>query len=206
MAISTYAELQDAVAVWLNRPDVDQSVGTLISLTEADINRRLRHYKMTKRSVAEVDSQFSATPSDYLQTIRFSITSGSTNALDVISQNELLDRKSLSANTAGTPKFYAFTGEQFEFYPVPDDTYNAELVYYAEIEALSDQNTSNWLLSDAPDVYLYGTLAQSAPFLGDDARLSVWNSLYEKALSGLNNASDAARFGGVGLRLNIRSY
>lgn len=206
MAISTYAELQDAVAVWLNSPDVEQSVGTLISLTEADINRRLRHYKMTKRSVAEIDSQFSATPSDYLQTIRFSITNGSTNALDVISQNELLDRKSLSSNTAGTPKFYAFTGEQFEFYPVPDSTYDAELVYYAGIEALSDQNTSNWLLSDAPDVYLYGTLAQSAPFLGEDTRLPVWNSLYETALSGLNNASEVARFGGTGLRLNIRSY
>ena len=70
MAISTYAELQDAVTVWLNKPDVEQSVTSLISLTEADLNRRLRHWKMTKRSVAEIDSQYSTMPSDYLETTR----------------------------------------------------------------------------------------------------------------------------------------
>lgn len=206
MAISTYAELQDAVTVWLNKPDVEQNVTTLISLTEADINRRLRHHKMTKRSAAEVDSQFSATPTDYLETIRFSLTSGTTNALDLISQADMLDRKAAAANIGGTPQFYALTGGQFEFYPVPDDTYDAELVYYAELDALSDENTSNWLLADAPDVYLYGTLAHSAPFLGEDARLAVWTSLYEMALAGLNRASDNARFGGTGLRMKIRSF
>jgi hypothetical protein len=206
MSLSTYADLQEAVVDWLNKPDVAQSVPTLISLAEADINRRLRHIKMTKRSVAEVDSQFSATPTDYLGTIRFSLTSGTTNALDLISQAELLDRKEASANIGGTPRFYALTGNQFEFYPVPNDTYDAELVYYAELDALSDENTSNWLLADAPDVYLYGTLAHSAPFLGEDARLAVWTSLYETALSGLNRASDNARFGGTGLRIKIRSF
>lgn len=204
MAISTYAELQDAVTVWLNKPDVEQSVTSLISLTEADLNRRLRHWKMTKRSVAEIDSQYSVLPSDYLETIRFSIVGDKTTALDLISHNDLLDRK--HGMTSGRPQYYAVTGEQFEFLPAPDATYNAELVYFAELETLSDENTSNWLLSDAPDVYLYGTLAHSAPFLGEDARIQVWSSLYEAALAGLNRASDTARYSGTGLRMKLRAY
>jgi len=124
--------------------------------------------------------------------------------LDLISHNDLLDRK--ASTTSGRPQYYAVTGEQFEFLPAPDDTYNAELVYFAELEALSDSNTSNWLLTTAPDVYLYGTLAHSAPFLGEDQRIQVWASLYEAALAGLNRASDTARYSGTGLRMKLRAY
>lgn len=206
MAISAYADLQDAVSVWLNKPDADQTVPSLISLAESDINRGLRHWKMQKRSVAEIDSQYSAVPSDWIETVRFYTTDGGTNPLELISQAELIDRKALAHNTAGRPQFYAMTGGQFEFYPVPDDTYNAELVYFATVPALSDENTSNWLLTEAPDVYLYGTLVHSAPFLGEDARLATWASLYTAALSSLNITSESARYSGTGLRMKIRSY
>lgn len=206
MAISTYAELQDQVSVWLNKPDVDQTVPTLIALTEADINRRLRHWKMQKRSVAEISDQYSAVPGDWLETSRFYTTDGYTQPLDLISQAELIDRKARAGNVSGRPQFYAVTGGQFEFYPVPDATYNAELVYFASLDALSDSNTSNWLLASAPDVYLYGALVHSAPFLGDDARLAVWSGLYQAALNGLNETSEAARYSGVGLRMKVRAY
>ena len=206
MAISTYAELQDAVTVWLNKPDVDQTVTTLISLAEADINRKLRHWKMQKRSVAEINSQYSAVPSDWLQTVRFYTTDGGTQPMDLISQADMIDRKALAANVSGRPQFYAVTGGQFEFYPVPADTYNAELVFFAEVPALSDANTSNWLLTDAPDVYLYGTLVHSAPFLGEDARLATWTALYKAALDGLNATSETARYSGSGLRMKVRAY
>lgn len=206
MAISTYAELQDQVSVWLNKPDVDQTIPTLISLAEAGFRRELRHWKQQKRSVAEINSQYSAVPSDWLETIRFYTTDGNTQPLDLISQAELIDRKAASANATGRPQFYAVTGGQFEFYPVPDDVYNAELVFFADIPALSDANTSNWLLDEFPDVYLYGTLVHSAPFLGEDARLQTWASLYQAALAGLNQSSQAARYSGTGLRMKIRSF
>ena len=206
MAISTYAELQDQVSVWLNKPDVDQTIPTLISLAEAGFRRELRHWKQQKRSVAEINSQYSAVPSDWLETTRFYTTDGNTQPLDLISQAELIDRKAASANATGRPQFYAVTGGQFEFYPVPDDVYNAELVFFADIPALSDANTSNWLLDEFPDVYLYGTLVHSAPFLGEDARLQTWASLYQAALAGLNQSSQAARYSGTGLRMKIRSF
>jgi len=59
------------------------------------------------------------------------------------------------------------------------------LVYYARIPALSDSNTSNWLLDYSPDIYLYGALMQSAPYLQNDERITIWSSLYLKAIDDL---------------------
>ena len=206
MSITTYAELKSAIANWLLRDDLTSVIPDFIALAEADMNRAIRHWHMEKRSTAQIDSQYSVVPADWLQSIRFYTTDGTTEPMELISQAELIDRKYKDANTAGRPRYYAMTGGQFEFYPVPDDTYNAELVYFAEIDALSDSNTSNWLLEQYADVYLYGALVHSAPFLNDDARVSTWLALYQKAVDALNQKSDAAKFSGTGLRMKIRSY
>lgn len=204
MALSTYAELTDAVAVWLNKPDIEQTVPSLIALAEDDINRRMRHWRMQKRSVAVIDAQYATVPADWLASMRFYTTDAGTRPLDLISHADLLDRRAERSDRSGRPTHYAMTGGQFEFFPTPDAAYNAELVYFARIPSLSDAEPTNWLLTEAADVYLYGTLAHSAPFLGEDARLATWVNLYKSALDSLNAASDEARYSGVGLRMKNR--
>lgn len=204
MSISTYAELKAAVADFLNRDDLDSAVGSFIALAEADMGRAIRHWRMETRSTAEIDTQYSALPADFLQAIRFYITSNNTHPLELISQNELLDRKMANLNTSGMPKFYAITAGEIEVYPVPDGTYDAELYYYKSIPALSDSNTTNWMLTYYPDAYLYGALIHSAPYLKDDARIQVWVGLYQNAIASINAESDKTKFGGSGLRIKVR--
>ncbi|URC15509.1 tail tubular protein [Octadecabacter Antarctic DB virus 2] len=206
MTINTYATLQTAVADFLNRADLTATVPTFISLAEAGINRDLRHWKMEERAVAEVNSQYSAVPGDWLDTIRFSITSGTTSPLDLISQAELIERRSGNDNTGGKPCFYAMSSGQFEFFPTPDESYDAELIYHARIPALSDSNTTNFLLTEAPDVYLYGALVHSAPYLKEDPRAQTWAAFYKSAIDSLQRTSDKAKHSGSGLRMKIRSY
>lgn len=207
MSITTYAELKTAVADFLNRDDLTSRIPTFISMAEKDMDRSLRHWKMQKRSVAEINSQYSAVPADWLETVRFYTTDGYTQPMDLIGHAELLDLKASQSNMPGRPKYYAMTAGQFEFYPAPDTLYHAELLYHAKTAALSDANTSNWVLADAPDAYLYGALAHTAPYLGEDARLTVWASLYRNALDGLNQSSQAAQYSGSGLRMKApRSY
>ena len=206
MAISTYAELKTAVAEFLNRDDLSATVGTFITLAEADIQRKVRHWRQEKRSTAEIDTQYSAIPADLLEIIRFHVTSGDTNPLELISQAELLDRKRKNLNTSGSPSYYAVTAGEIEVYPVPDGTYDAELYYFSRVTPLSDTATTNWLLEYFPDVYLYGALMHSAPYLKDDARLQIWAALYQQGIDGINTASDKAKYGGSGLRMKIRAY
>ena len=206
MAITTYTELQSAITDFLNRDDLSAAVPTFISLAEADIQRRVRHWRMEKRSTAELDTQYSAIPADFVEVIRFYITSGDTKPLELISQGELLDRKRKNLNTSGSPSYYAITAGEIEVFPVPDGTYDLELYYISRIPALSDSNTSNWLLAQYQDAYLYGSLVHSAPYLKDDARVTVWAALYQSAIDAINAESERSKFGGSGRRMKIRSY
>jgi len=206
MPITTYAELKTNIAEFLNRDDVAAISDTFISLAEDDLNLRLRHWRQEKRSTAEIDTQYSAIPADMLEVIRFYITSGDTRPLELISQSEMLDRKFRNLNTSGQPAYYALTAGELEVYPVPDGTYTSELYYYSRIPALSDSNTTNWVLDYYSSAYLYGSLIHSAPYLKDDARIQVWAALYQSAIDAINTESEKAKYGGSGRRMKIRSY
>lgn len=56
MAITTYTELKSAIADFLNRDDLETVAPTFIALAEADINRRLRHWRMEKRAITHAAS------------------------------------------------------------------------------------------------------------------------------------------------------
>lgn len=206
MTITNYATLQTAISDFLNRDDLSSVIPTFIALAEADMQRKVRHWRMETRSTAQLDTQFSAIPSDWIETIRFYLTTGETSPLELISHAELLSRKQADGNVTNRPAYYAMSGAQFELYPVPDGTYAGELLYFAKIPALSDSNTTNWLLENAKDAYLYGALVHSAPYLKDDARIQIWAALYQSAIDNLNAESDSARHSGTGLRMKIRSF
>ena len=206
MAISTYTDLKTSIASWLNRDDLTSVIPDFISLAEAGINRDLRHYKMIERADATLDSRYVQMPADWMETVRFSITSGDTYRIELVSRDDMLEYRQKTADTSGRPRFYANIGDTIEVFPTPDADYTMQLQYYAKTPALSDSNASNWLLLDAPDVYLYGTLIQSAPYLQDDARTQTWAALYAAALQSLQKASDDTRFAGSGLRMRVTSY
>ena len=206
MPITTYAELKATIADFLNRDDVAAISDTFISNAEDDLNLQLRHWRQEKRSTAEIDTQYSAIPADMLEVIRFYITSGDTRPLELISQSEMLDRKFRNLNTSGQPAYYALTAGESEVYPVPDGTYTSELYYYSRIPALSDSNTSNWVLDYYSSAYLYGSLIHSAPYLKDDARIQVWAALYQRTIDAMNTESEKAKYGGSGRLMKIRAY
>jgi len=206
MSISTYAELQSTIGDFLNRDDLASVVPTFISLAEARINRELRHFNMVKRSTAAADTRYSTPPGDWLETVRFHITDNPPSDLELISQNDMAQLREQSSNAQGRPRFYAVTAGEFEFFPTPDGSYTSELVYYADVPVLSDSNTSNWLLSKYPDIYLYGALVHTAPYLDEDQRAQTWAALYQSAIDAANRESEKARHSGSGLRMLIRSY
>ena len=206
MPITTYTDLKTSIASWLNRDDLTSVIPDFISLAEAGINRDLRHYKMIERADATLNSRYVQMPADWMETVRFSITSGDTYRLELVSRDDMLEYRQKTADTSGRPRFYANIGDTIEVFPTPDADYTMQLQYYAKTPALSDSNASNWLLLDAPDVYLYGTLIQSAPYLQDDARTQTWAALYAAALQSLQKASDDTRFAGSGLRMRVTSY
>ena len=206
MSITTYAELKSSISSWLNRDNLTAVIPDFISLAEAGINRDLRHYKMVNRVDATLDSRYVQVPDDWLETLRFSLTTDGTRPLEMASLDDMIKYRQDNSNGTGTPKFYSHVGESIEVFPTPDGEYGMQLMYYQSIPDLTDTNTYNWLIQDAPDVYLYGALVQSAPYLEDDARTQTWAALYSAAMLSLQKASDDTRFAGSGLRMRVTSY
>jgi hypothetical protein len=204
MTIGTYAQLKDTIADFLLRDDLTAAIPTFIRLAEARIDRDLRHWRQEKRSVAQLDTQYSAIPADFLRPIRLQITDLPTGEVAPISTAQMLQLRGDRNDRVGRPTNYALTAGSLELYPTPDNTYNASLVYYGRIDALSDSNTTNWLLTEAPDAYLYGALIHSAPYLKDDPRITVWGTLYTVAIDTLNTTSEDAKFGGTGLVMKTK--
>jgi hypothetical protein len=203
---ANYAELKDQVLNFINNPVAEQAIDMFIDLTEADMSRRVRHWRMEKRSTAILDTQYSALPSDFYEPIRLSITSGDTYRLELASQAQMMQYREDAKNISGRPRFYSITDGSIEVFPTPDSEYTLEMVYYSKIIPLDDVNTSNWVLQYHPDAYLYGALVHTAPFLGEDVRMQTWSALFEKAVSEINQDSDKAKFGGSGHRMKIRGF
>lgn len=205
MAITTYAELQSAIADWLNRSDLTSVIPDYITLAEAQMQRDIRHWRMEKRATLTVDARFSAVPDDFLAPLRIHVTaSGYQAPMDLISIDDMQERRGGADDAAGVPGTYAIVGGEFEFYPTPDGSYTAELHYRRTIPALSDTNVSNWLLSLAPDAYLYASLMQSAPYLQEDARAMMWAEAYNRIVASINLEGKRGKHGGTGRKMRIR--
>lgn len=194
MALSNYGELKTAIADFLNRDDLTSIIPTFIALAESQIARDLRHWRQEVRVNTTLNERFENLPSDWLQTINMYLSDGS--PIEYASVAEIGRQKQINDDQAGKPRLYTINSGQFEFYPQPDDSYDLTMIYIARIPTMSADGDQNWLMSNYPDIYLYGTLMQSAPYLAEDQRLQVWAQLYSAAVQNLNKDSDMAAYSG----------
>lgn len=191
MALASYSDLQTAVASWLNRPDLTAAIPDFITLAEKKLDRALRTTEQIKRVRTTVDEEYEALPSDFAELISTFIVESPTTQLTQLSVADFINQ---GFTTAEQPTHFTIIGQNLRFGPVPTETFTLELVYYATIPALSDSATSNWLLTRAPDVYLYGALIEASPYLREDTRTIVWKTLYDEQVARLNNESQRQQY------------
>jgi hypothetical protein len=184
MSLDTYEALKIEIADWLDRDDLTGRIDSFIDLAEAKHAREVRVRAMLKRATASMSTatRFMALPTGYraMKVMRL-LTTPYTALLQV--NHAELTRYHQTAE--GKPEYFAIH-EEIEFNRTPDDSYTLEMVYYCPLTALSDANASNWILVNAPDLYLYGALSAAEPFLDNDERLATWKGLYNEAVSSIN--------------------
>jgi len=191
--ITNYATLQSAIADYLNRADLTAQIQTFIQFCEADLNTRLRSREMIVNATATSDGQFVALPPDWLEAINMMIVGGQ-SPLRYITPDEADTIN--KAQTYTSTRFYSMTTGIIELVPPAVDDITIDMVYYGKIPALSNANTTNWLLTKAPDVYLYGALTHAAPFLMDDQRMGVFSQIYLARVQSLQDESQKSLHSG----------
>lgn len=192
MALSNYSELQTAVITHAMRTgdtEFTASVPDMVKLAHTRINREFRIRDMEASATITIASGEGDLPSGYLEFI--SVKDASGNVLKVADQ-DFADEQYANA-ASGTSKHFAIMGSKIKTWPASSS--NLTMRYYQEIEDLATAvSGTNWLLTKAPGVYLYGTLAEAAVFMMDDARLQVWAALYENLKRDLGNENFMAKY------------
>ncbi len=197
MPISTYSELVTAVGSWVNRADMAATIPLCIALAEASIRRTLRVRTVGPSALGTISptAPALALPADCREVRDVAITSPLNFAVEIVSPAQFSDRKGKYRNALGIPMVASVSGTGLRFAPTPDREYEVELAYFQKLPDLTEAAPTNWLLTDAPDVYLYGVLTHLAPFLMEDERLPVWLGGFDKALTELERQRDMDEYG-----------
>jgi hypothetical protein len=192
MALSTYSDLQTSITNWLHRADLSSQIPDFIALAEADIYRRLRVTNMENTGTDTLSAETLALPTGFRELRNIQLN---TDPVILLKYMAPADMDMRYGGTSGKPMFYCIIGNEFQFAPVPDGSYTVQYTYWAAFDPLSTTST-NWLLTNHPDVFLYGSLIQSAPYIQNDQRLIVWEKMYEQALSRVILEDERKKYGG----------
>ena len=201
MSISNYSELQTAVSNWLDRDDLSSRIPEFISLAEARINRKLRVRGVEERSYTALVSgqEYYSLPSDFLECRNVQINTNPVNVLKYMTP-EQLDHEYPSTGK-GTPEAFSIIGNEIQLKPVPSSTNNLEISYYQRLSSLSDSNTTNWVITNAPDLLLYGSLIEAEAYLVDDERIALWKGAFDQSMNEWNMQEIKGRYSGSHLEV-----
>lgn len=193
MAIGTYSELQTAVANWLTRADLTSRIPEAIAMAEAEFNDTLRHRNMEQRATATA-TEYMSLPSDFQELRTIKIQGSPSIKLQPFSSHVG------EYTTTDTPRYFQLTANQIRLIPSPAGTETVEIDYWKQIPALSAANTTNWLLTAAPYLYLYQACFHALTLVQDDARAAAAQALAQTYLGRLNGSSNRDRWGGGSLQ------
>ena len=210
MALDTYANLQTAVADWLSKASLTAQIPDFITLAEARLRRELKDWLRTTLLATNVTADY-ALPATVQDVVGVSYNDGAAGAhnfpVDLISRTDYqtwMERDAGANTPAGQlayPDVDVVTGiTTLRFWPpatASGPIANLKITVAGYLPALSNANPTNALLRDAPDLYLFGALAESAPYLQHDERTAVWEARLVAGVKALRVSTERRLYGGA---------
>ena len=204
MALTNYSELVAAVQQWMgDRTDLYGYVPDFITLCETEINHGdgsgpgLRVREMETSATVTLTSGTGTLPTDYLEWRQVRSLEATARDLKYITPSLALEM--FPTSYAAPAVYFTITGSSLTAYPTPST--NVTLLYYAKVAALTESATTNWLMTKAPNVYLFGALKQAAIFEHDDGAGAMeetkgarFDRLFKSALAALTLSEQSARW------------
>lgn len=197
MALATYSDLLTQVPLWAMRSgdeEFEDAVPVMVQQLEHTLNNgaegvpALRVREMETAAPVTLTEGVGNLPDDYLEYIE--VLDGQGRALDPVVETYASQAYRLSGG--GQARTFSIVGNEIKTWPRV--TGDLTLRYYAKVPALSEDNSTNWLLSKDSRIYLYGTLLQGSSFMLDPGQLNTWASLFSQALAGLVNSDRRSKY------------
>lgn len=179
MSISTFAELKTAIASWLARDDLTTYIPDFITLFEAMASREMRVRPAETTATLTPTSGSVALPSDFLGVRRLTWNGSVGRNLEYVNPQWMATAYPTSAT--GDPNVYTIEGGTLKVRPVSDTT--LDLLYRAKTAAVS--GALNWLFTNHPDAYLFGSLAEAYMFNKDPDNAAIWEGRRDKVFQSI---------------------
>ena len=197
----TYAGLQATITSWLHRSDMASTVPDLVVLTEARIARDLRLRRQITGANLSTAAGVQAVPlpTDFLEMENVAVTSSGVQRNLEYVNIERMNVNYPTGGPTGVPGVFTFEGSSILFGPTPDGVYVTPIYYYARYSPLSVTPT-NWLLTNHPNIYLFGALAEAGDYARNSS-IGTWEQKYKAGVLQLQDADDQSMFSGSALRV-----
>lgn len=222
MALSNYTDLLAAIngaAAWLHRTDLGTIAPDWVTLCEATINyggriggQRIKGLRTKDQETVTTLStvggtQTVALPSGFLQARRLYYTLGGVRVEIPIRPAQPLSTYE-SSNAQGPISTAFVQGTNLYLIPIPDTVYTLTLDYYAKVGPLATSST-NWLMTASPMVYLHGSIAHGALWMGAKFAKEnggVWLDGFISALEGIRQSDNDYRFRNTTMRSEAAQF
>jgi hypothetical protein len=174
-----------------NDPDFIAQIPNLIALAESSIAAELKTYMqliVVETNLAQNQTVLNK-PARWRKTVSMKV-----NGTPVLLRSQDYVAQYLSESDSSKPLYYAdYDYSNWNFAPLPDQNYPVEIIYYAEIQPLDQQNQQNLWTAIAPQAMLYGTLLQAQGYLKALDKLQMWKGYYTDALAALKKEDSSRR-------------
>lgn len=195
MAISTYSDLLTAVAKYSWREgdsEFESSAEDFIALGESRLNRELplRVMETDAELTGTVGSRDIALPTLYVEPIALHLTTfGTSTRLKPSVAGEM----PLNMGN-GVPSAWCINGENIQL-DTPCDQAHTFTFRYRKSFKLSPSSSTNWLLTNHPDVYLAAALVWGGVFMAAPDLAAPWKIILDEAISEIGWKEARSRVG-----------
>lgn len=195
--MTDYSQLQSDIVQYSARSDAQTSVPMFIRLAHAELNRRIKHTlaQETRITFTFSSPDYSDTlPDDYLGLKRLRVEDSQNPRAQYIGPDQFAGVHELSP-----ADLYAIQGDAQLLYTIEAseilvnqprgiaDPIEIAAVYYARFPALSESNTTNWLLTNHYDFYLYASLKQLWLWADETEEVMKFGQLLDKIMPELDD-------------------
>lgn len=197
MALNTYANLKASIRTWSKRNDlVDTQIDDFIDLCESTMYSNeeevleIREEETRSSSNTSTSTRYLSLPTGYIRfrSLHIVQTSGNTDVIYMGPESLIV------YNTVGLPRYYTVT-DQIELDRVSDTAYSLEMNYLKSFTALSDSNTTNSVLTNYPQIYLFGSLWAAALFTRQEELGVFYWKQFISQIKGANKKTRKGRYG-----------
>ena len=193
--IADYASLQTAIATTLHRNDLTALIPVFIADAEERIYNDIRIQAMEASYSQTIASGVVTIPAGFLEW-KFLYVDGSSADKLTRKSAEWIYTNYPTRAAEGTPVFFAREGGSLIFGPYPTDGLTVKGLYYKRLPALSDSNTTNWLIENAPDLLRYAALTEAAVHTRDADAHQLFDGKTVQLVKRVQRTDDREAFSG----------